>query len=77
MDWLEKIVAENFRDTDNKWGRWKVKYKADHTLKVVGWGEKIIKKIGEIDWNKRQAIIICFLHDAGAFLKLNKTVTRI
>ena len=44
-----------------------MKYKADHTLKVVGWGEKIIKKIGEIDWNKRQAIIICFLHDAGRF----------
>ena len=67
VEWLNKIVAENIRDADNKWGKWKVKYKARHTLKVVRWGNKILKNIKETERNKRQAIIICFLHDVGRF----------
>jgi len=66
-EWLEKIVAENFRDADNKWGSWKVKYKARHTLKVVKWGNILLKNFKEAGWNKKQAIIICFLHDTGRF----------
>lgn len=66
-EWLEKIVAENFSGAENKWGRWKVKYKAQHTLKVVKWGNILIKNFKEVGWNKKQAIIICFLHDTGRF----------
>jgi hypothetical protein len=65
--WLDEIVVENFKDAGNKWGRWKVKYKAQHTLKVMRWGNKILKNLKETEWNKKQAIIICFLHDTGRF----------
>jgi len=67
VKWLSKIVMENFESADNEWGRWKVGYKAKHTLKVVRWGNRLIEEINEVNWNKRQVIIICFLHDTGRF----------
>jgi HD superfamily phosphohydrolase YqeK len=67
VEWMEKIVMENLKETDNEGGKLKAEHKVKHTLAVVKWGYKLAEEIREVSNNKKQALIICFLHDVGRF----------
>lgn len=67
FDWATKIIEENYQIAKNKDSIVKIRGKITHTKKVLEAGLDIINDSKELNWNKNQAIIICFLHDIGRF----------
>lgn len=66
QDWFERIVKENLAVSKGA-ARDKVLYKAKHTGLVMMAGKNIVENSPEFEWNKKQAMVICLLHDVGRF----------
>lgn len=65
--WAKSIILENYKITKNKSAIQRINHKVRHTQEVIVAGLDIIKNSKELNWNKYQAVIICFLHDIGRF----------
>jgi hypothetical protein len=63
--WANDIVWGNFLSTDKNSAKEKVEHKVSHILQVVETGREIMEN-ENID-NKKQGLVICFLHDIGRF----------
>lgn len=66
-NWAVKIIDGCYRQTSNPGPRKRIIEKTRHTKYVLLAGLEIMEKSSEINWNKYQGIISCFLHDIGRF----------
>lgn len=66
MDWFNKVVEENRREAVDQKAKTKIEWKVRHTRRVVEWGKKIMEIEGG-EWNWRQGLVVCQLHDIGRF----------
>lgn len=66
-DWAKSIILSNYKIAKNESAKQRIIRKIEHTQEVILAGLDIIENSKELNWNKTQAIIICFLHDIGRF----------
>lgn len=70
VEWVEGVVWKNYLSTDEISVKEKIEHKVSHTLQVVETGWEIMEQ--EKIFNKKQGVIVCFLHDIGRFPQLKQ-----